>query len=139
MGAAGEKLGNVTGKLGKRVGKMGVAFRKMGTGAFVMGKVVGKKGMSVGKLGTVGGELGTMLRNWGWRLGKRAADGSGSVLGVKILRSGRNPFARWLSIETPANPRFLMACGMTFVEMPAGVKICLGYSRSILQCGCGSP
>ena len=57
IGAGGEKLG-------KMAGKLRTAIRKMGTGAFALGSVAGKMGTGVGKLGTVGGDLGTVLRNW---------------------------------------------------------------------------
>ena len=126
-GRQAEKLGNVAGKLGKTVGKMGrdaeklgkmvgklgTAIRKMGTVAFALGNVAGKMGMVVGKLGTAGGELGTVLRNWGSRPEKCAGHGNRSVWAIKFLRSGCEPFARWLSIRLPTVPRMLMACPMT--------------------------
>ena len=132
MMAAGEKMGNVAGKLGKtlgkmggeakilgkRVGKLGTVLRKMGTVAFALGSVAGKMGMVVGKLGTAGGELGTALRNWG--SGKCAADGDRPVWGIKFLRSGCEPFARWLSRRLPTVPRMLMECGGNFSKKGRG-------------------
>jgi len=126
MRAAAEKLGNVTGKLGKTlwkmgreaekvgkmVGKLGTAIRKMGTVAFALGSVAGKMGMGVGKLGTAGGGLGTVLRNWGSQPEKCAADGSRPVWGIKFLRSGCELFARWLSSRLPTVPRELMECAL---------------------------
>jgi len=49
--------------------------------------------------------------------------------GKKILRSGRECFARWLSIELPTVPRFRMACGTTFLKMPAGVNFYFRFLR----------
>ena len=132
--AAGEKLGNVAGKLGKTLGKMGreaeklgkmvgklgTAIRKMGTGAFALGSVAGEMGTGVGKLGTAGGELGTVLRSWGNRPENCAADGSRPVWGIKTLRSGCELFARWLSSRLPTVPRMLMECGRNFVAAADG-------------------
>ena len=134
MRAAAEKLGNVTGKLGKTlwkmgreaekvgkmVGKLGTAIRKMGTVAFALGSVAGKKGMGVWKLGTAVGELGMALRNWGSRPEICAADGSRPGWGIKFLRSGCELFARWLSSRLPTVPRMLMECGRNFVAAADG-------------------
>jgi hypothetical protein len=125
MRAAAEKLGNVAGKLGKTLGKMGreaeklgrmvgklgTAIRKMGTGAFALGSVAGKTGMGVGKLGTAGGELGTMLRNWGSRPEKCAADGSRPVWGIKIAG------VLTLSVTLRIVARLLMACLLHFSKL----------------------
>ena len=132
--AAGEKLGNVAGKLGKTLGKMGreaeklgkmvgklgTAIRKMGTVAFALGSVAGKKGMGVWKLGTAVGELGMALRNWGSRPEICAADGSRPGWGIKFLRSGCELFARWLSSRLPTVPRMLMECGRNFAAAAGG-------------------
>ena len=129
MRLAGEQLGNVAGKLGKTIGKMGrdaeklgktvwklgTAMPPVGTGAFALGSVAGKMGTGFGELGTAGGELGTVLRNWGSRPEKCAADGSRSVWGIKFLRSGCELFARWLSRRLPTVPRMLMECGQKFL------------------------
>jgi hypothetical protein len=140
MRATGEKLGNVAWKLGKTLGKMGreaekmgkmvgklgAAIRKIGTGAFAMGSVAGKMGMGVGKLGTASGELGTVLRNWGSRPEKCAADGSRSVWSIKFLRSGCEFFARWLSLKlptVPTVPRMLMECGQKFLTAAGGRQV----------------
>ena len=137
MKVAGEKLGDVAGKLGKTLGKMGreaekmgkmvgklgAAIRKMGTGAFALGSVAGKMGMGVGKLGTAGGGLGTVLRNWGSRPENCAADGSRPVWGIKFLRSGCELFARWLSSRLPTVPRMLMECGQEFSKNDGGRQL----------------
>jgi hypothetical protein len=151
MMAAGEKLGNVAGKLGKTIGKMGreaeklgkmvgklgTAIRKMGTGAFALGRAAGKMGIGVVKLGTARGELGTVLRNWGIRPEKRAADGSRPVWGIKFLRSGCEPFARWLSRRLPTVPRSLMECALIFLGAANGRQVLFEqFFRRIESGGC---
>ncbi len=42
------------------------------------------------------------------------ADGSRPVWGVKFLRSGRELFARWLSLKLPTVAKMLMECGTIF-------------------------
>jgi hypothetical protein len=109
MRVAGEKLGNVAGKLGKTIWKMGIG---------------------VGKLGTDGVELGTVLRNWGSRPEKYAADGSRPVWGIKFLRSGCELFARWLSIRLPTVPGVHMECWWNFSKNGGGRQAgILTYSR----------
>ena len=148
LGKTLRKLGREAEKLGKMAVKLGTAMRKLGTVAFALGNVAGKLGMVVWKLGTAGGELGTVLRNWGSRLrnwqrlnlecgdtsplsdwetclpvpkrGHIRAVQSRRVWGVKFLRSGREPFARWLSIRLPTVPRMLMKFGQKFSKNDGG-------------------
>jgi hypothetical protein len=85
--------------------------------------VVVLAGKGVGKMGTDVGELGTALRNWGSCSEKCAADGSRPIWGVKILRSGCEPFARWLSVKFPTVTRFLMECGRDFSKNDGGRQV----------------
>jgi hypothetical protein len=163
MMAAGGKLGNVAGKLGKTLGKMGrdaeklgnavgklgMAIRKMGTGAFALGSAARKMGTGFRKLGADSDALGTMLRNWGSRLEKigwgEATDEPAredarptkkSNWGIKILRSGRLLFARWLSRRLPTVPRMLMKCEQEFSKNDGGRQegvliFCYGFETVV--------
>ena len=145
MRSAGEKLGAGAGKMGATLGKMGAvaeimgavvwnlgaAFQKMGAAVFAMGIVVGKMGAAIGKTGAGVGALGAAPRNWGRRPGNDGSLNSRSVWGIKFLRSGRELFARWLSIKLPTVTRMLMECGSNFSKKDGGRQAAFSFSRQL--------
>ena len=112
-GASGE-MGETPRELGEMVGETGGVLRNMGGTVRETGGTLGEMGEALREMGEVVGKMGGTLCNWGRRPENRCAAVSRRVWGIKIPRSGCEPFARWLAIKLPTDPRVRMECGMTF-------------------------
>lgn len=120
--------GRKIGKRGREIGENhrcnGESRRKIGGVRRSVGDSPvssGDDGFSIaepsGKMGQAEALWGRTVMLWGrcfvyW--------GSRPVWGKKFLRSGREPFARWLSIRLPTVPRMLMKFGQKFSKNDGG-------------------
>ena len=128
MGLAAEKWGEAVRATGKAFGETGKVLRATVKTLRETGKVIGETGKAFGatvnrpretvntlrEIGKVVGATGNGLRDWGRQPENWGATISRRAWDKKILRSGCEPCARWLSLKHSTVARSLMKCGMRF-------------------------